>query len=126
MSQDSSYRWEQAYEAHKASGLTIREFHCTRAAEFCDGSYLPTYVTMTRHFRRLRLRGVQAAGNFQLVKLDRVPHTPARPTEKSSGTGPRFAGRGSTAVVVTLAGGARIEFSSCAPELFALAALGGA
>ena len=62
MSQDSSYRWEQAYEAHKASGLTIREFHRTRAAEFCDGSYLPTYVTMTvnghqklTHFGRAKL-----------------------------------------------------------------------
>ena len=45
MSQDFSYRWEQAYEAHKASGLTNREFHRTRAAECCDGCYLSNYFT---------------------------------------------------------------------------------
>ena len=89
MSQDFSYRWEQAYEAHKASGLTIREFHRTRAAEFCDGSYLPTYVTTTGHFRRLRLRGVQAAGQGRSLHLfasrGRIAHFAQPPVKASLG-----------------------------------------
>ena len=43
MSQDFTYRWTQAYEAYESSGLSILQFHRTRATEFCVGDYLPTY-----------------------------------------------------------------------------------